>query len=122
MTSELTAGRAVVSAGNPLYRGTIRSAPAPMLRRVDWDDGGATDVHVDELVPACDSGLRAPQSLREGDWAYGVTRCGFAARAPWEATIRGRDHSIREALDAHYAAEHPEQWRLMQINDAMSRD
>jgi hypothetical protein len=72
--------------------------------------------------PACDSGLIAPQSLREGDWAYGVTACGFVVRAPWEPYIRGQSDELQRAMDAHTRTEHPERWKQIQINRAMSAD
>lgn len=82
---------------------------------------------IESIIPAiagtqCDSGLRAPQSLHEGDWAYGVTACGFVARALWEATVYRGSSELRDAMDAHYRQVHPERWREMQISRSMSRD
>lgn len=74
------------------------------------------------LHPACDSGLIAPPGLRGGDWAYGVTSCGFVVMAPWDATVYRSDPALRDAMDAHYRAEHPQEWKEIQISRAISAD
>lgn len=73
-------------------------------------------------MSGCDSGLRAPERLLAGEWAYGVTACGFVVRAPRGPYMRGESDELQRAMDAHYRAEHPDEWREMEIHRQMSED
>ncbi len=72
--------------------------------------------------PACDSGVKAPDSLLDDDYAYGITACGFVVRALRGPYMRGQSSELRDKLNAHTRALHPAKYEQDRINEAMSRD
>lgn len=70
----------------------------------------------------CDSGLKRPEKLLAGDWAYGVAACGFVVRAPRGPYMRGESDELHRALAAHTKAVHPAKYEEDCIHEAMSRD
>jgi len=74
------------------------------------------------LMGDCFSGLRAPQSLLDADWVYGVAPCGFVVRAPREPYLRDQSSELHDQLDEHSRCVHPARWERDQLHARMSAD